>query len=578
MLCLATDLRSEPVMKTSEFHSDGSAIRSPEIVTTKMGLVFILLLGIFSSEALRAQDAASEGPSDSAKEVAKKAPEVHQAAVAGDQKAAQVDEKAAEDDQKAADSAAEPKTDSLSQAIAKLNAQLEAQSKQIEELQLRYSKEVASRQQEIEKQDQQIKDQAEQIDTQRQAMQSLQQQVDQMAVADQASMTDEQKQLRSRLQTIEESIQASQQAESTQYDINEFPGSWPIPGSSAAMRIGGFVKMNIVESFDPIGSNDRFIVSSIPVPQASGTTQASLTVSQSRLNLELRDVTKAGPLRAFVEGDFAGPSNTFRLRHAFGQYKALLIGQTWSTFMDADARPEDLDFEGINGQILVRQPQIRYFPNIGEDWNLLVSLEDTNPQIGGGDGHSHIPDFVVSARRTWFKKWHVKSALLYRKLEGICDCLNNPSDTVTGWALSVSGRTALKWWDERDNMQFQVNYGTGYGRYVNDLGTLGGSDAVFDPTSGDLHALTVTSFYVALQKWWAESLRSNFNFSFVEVDNFDFEPTDAYKRTRRFSGNIIWSLTPRVDIGAELLYGRRWNRDNQSGKATQLLISATYRY
>jgi hypothetical protein len=521
-----------------------------------MGLVFVLVLGIFSSGALVAQDATAE-----------------------------VDEKAAQDGPKTSDSAAESKTDSFSQAIAKLKAQLdaqakqlEAQNKQLEKLQQQYSAELASRQQEIEKQDQLIKDQADQIDTQRQATQSLQQQVDRMAAASEASLSDSEKKLRSRLQTVEESIQASQEAESTQYDINSFPGSIPIPGTSAAMRIGGFVKMNIVESFDPIGSTDRFIVSTIPVPQTSGTTISSLTVSQSRLNLELRDVTKAGPLRAFVEGDFAGPNNTFRLRHAFGQFHDLLIGMTWSTFMDADARPEDLDFEGINGQILVRQPQIRYFPTIAKDWNLLLAMEDPNPEVAGGDGVSRIPDLVLSVRRTWFNKWHVKSALLYRNIEAICNCLDEPTDDVTGWAVSLSGKSAIKWWDQRDSLQFQINYGSGYGRYVNDLGNLNNNDAVFDPMTGKLHAFTVTAFYVALQKWWAESLRTNFNISYVEVDNFDFQPMDAYHKTERYSANVIWSPTPRADLGVELLYGKRQNRDKQSANALQLQLAATYRY
>jgi len=374
-------------------------IRILKIRSAELRLICILVLGIFSSETLRAQDAASESSSDSATEASEEAAD-------GDVKTAEVDEKVAEEDETAAAdpeptvSAAEPQTDSLSQAIAKLKAQLdeqtkqlEAQNKQLEGLQQQYTAEIASRQREIERQDKLIKDQATQIDTQRQATQSLQQQVDTMASVEETAMTDAQKKMRSRLQTVEESIQTSQQAESTQYDINSFPGSLPIPGTSAAMRIGGFVKMNIVESFDPIGSPDRFIVSTIPVPQTSGATTSSLTVSQSRLNLELRDVTRGGPLRAFVEGDFAGSDvvsasalNTFRLRHAFGQYKALLIGKTWSTFMDANARPEDLDFEGINGQILVRQPQIRYFPKIAKDWNLLAALDDPSPEIAGGDG------------------------------------------------------------------------------------------------------------------------------------------------------------------------------------------------
>ena len=205
-------------------------------------------------------------------------------------------------------------------------------------------------------------------------------------------------------------------------------------------------------------------------------------------------------------------------------------------------------------------------------------MEDTNPQIDGGEGRSHIPDIVVSVRRTWFEKWHVKSAFLYRQIEGTCDCLDNPSDEVSGWALSISGKTAIKWWDERDNMMFHVNYGSGYGRYVNDLGSLGQGDAVFDQTTGKLHALSVTSFYFAVQKWWTDSIRSNFNLSHVDVDNLDFQPTDTYNSTKRLSANIIWSPTPRVDVGTELLFGRRKNKDDQSANAKQVQISATYRF
>ena len=49
-------------------------------------------------------------------------------------------------------------------------------------------------------------------------------------------------------------------------------------------------------------------------------------------------------MRVFVEADYAGPDNSFRLRHAFGQWRKFIIGQTWSTFADqpvavGDPRP-----------------------------------------------------------------------------------------------------------------------------------------------------------------------------------------------------------------------------------------------
>ena len=44
--------------------------------------------------------------------------------------------------------------------------------------------------------------------------------------------------------------------------------------------------------------------------------------------------------------------------------------------MDIDSRPEEVDFEGINGQILSRQAQIRIFPRFGESMSFKMAVED----------------------------------------------------------------------------------------------------------------------------------------------------------------------------------------------------------
>ena len=113
--------------------------------------------------------------------------------------------------------------------------------------------------------------QAEQLEAQRKVMVSMQTQIDQINQKKSDEMTEEELALRSRLETVESSIQASQEAASTTFDENSFPNSTMIPGTNAAMRMGGFVKMNIVETFNPLGSLDRFISGSIPVPQESST-------------------------------------------------------------------------------------------------------------------------------------------------------------------------------------------------------------------------------------------------------------------------------------------------------------------
>jgi hypothetical protein len=479
---------------------------------------------------------------------------------------------------RAATPAADSTTNSLSQQLEALKRQLDTQSDEIKALKAQYTGELGSRKKAVEAQVKTDKTMAAQIDTQRQAIQSLQQQLDQTVATNQVVLSAAQKEMRSRLETLQGSIKSSQQAESTQYDTKSFPGSIPIPGTAAAIRIGGFVKMNVVKNFDPIGSEDRFIAGTIPVPQADGDSAVGLTVNQSRLNLDLRELEKGGSLRAFIEADFDGNGDTLRLRHAFGQYNDFLIGKTWSTFMDFDVLPEGVDFEGINGQIHLRQPQIRYFPRIGKNWDLMMSMEDPKPEITGGDGISEIPDFVLSVRREWFEQWHLKTALLFRQIEGRCNCADENTDTVYGWALSASGKTVLPWWDKRDNFIFQLNYGEGYGRYINDLRKIGGQDAVFNPDNGDMSALPVFACYFALQKWWTATTRSNISAGYVKVDTTDFQPDDAYKSTVRMSGNVLWSPTPRVDMGLELLYGMRENKDNEDADAVQLQFATTYRY
>ena len=116
-----------------------------------------------------------------------------------------------------------------------------------------------------------------------------------------------------------------------------------------------------------------------PTGSGDGT---SLTANQTRVYLDFREPLKTSQLRAYVEADFAGSDNTLRLRHAYGQYNVVLAGQTWSVFVDVRARPEEIDFEGLSGRVRVRQAQLRYFPHIGETFNLAVSLEDPAPEAG----------------------------------------------------------------------------------------------------------------------------------------------------------------------------------------------------
>ena len=347
-----------------------------------------------------------------------------------------------------------------------------------------------------------IASQQKEIDGQRRLLQSLQAQVG-LSAEDQkmAHQLDDVTQARQSI-TLDELV--TRQPESTRYS-DDFVGSIPIPGSEAAIKIGGFAKMSMVGTFDPLGSDDRFITGLIPVGAAGsgvGDNEVNVSARQSRLGIEIRDSTDYGPLRAFVEGDFAGNGDTYRLRHAYGQFRQVLAGKTWSTMVDNRATPEEVDFEGINGRIQVRQAQVRYFPSFGRDLDLLLGLEDPAPDVTDGRSVSQYPDIVVSVRRNWADRWHIKTSLLARQIEAEWNLDPSISDSKIGWGASVSGRVGLEIWGEKDNILFQFNYGNGIGRYVNDLQEVGGQDAVFNSQTGELETLEVFSGYVAYQHWW----------------------------------------------------------------------------
>ena len=468
----------------------------------------------------------------------------------------------------------------------------------------------------IDAQKKQIEEQQTQLQATSALLTNMQSQIDQLMQDDQQNLSDDDVALREQVAKLESQVNKIPDDPSSLLADEDFPGAIRVPGTTAAYKIGGFVKASLVKNKDPLVTQDRFIVGSIPVTTddaAALAAELSLTANQSRLNFDYLQRSEFGNLRAFIEGDFEGSGDTFRLRHAFGQFRDVLAGKTWSAFYDAQAAPEDVDFEGTNGRVIVRQTQIRYFPQIGKNLQWMISLEDPNPQVTGGSGVSTIPDLVTSIRRDWFSRWHVKSALLLRQIGAIANngvdqngqpcepslldltCVQIVSagakEKVTGWALTASGKVQVPWWNENDNFLFQLNYGDGIGRYLNDLNSVaslgidGGQDAIIDPATGKMEALPAFGGYLSFQHWWTARMRSTFLVSLVNVNNLDAQPATAYHETQRATANLIWSPISNIDIGGELLWGKRTNKgpdpdsDNaQSATATQIQLEAVYRF
>ena len=361
----------------------------------------------------------------------------------------------------------------------------------------------------------------------------------------------------------------------------DFPGSFKVPGSDAALKIGGLVRVNWVSTFDAMLVDDRFQASAIPVagsPDAARGGRVNVIATPSRFNFDLRTPTGVGYMRAFIEGDFAGANNTLRLRHAYGQWRRVIFGQTWSTFSDPEAEPDGIDFEGLNAIVLFRQAQIRWSLPLGERFRMGVALEDPNPDLTGATGVNQVPDFVVRVR--WEPRFggHLQVSGITRQLRGAPADQANDIVGASGYGLNISGRLPFPYWSKRDQILFQHNSGRGLGRYIADLSSFGGQDGVYDPNAQELRLLNVVSGYVGYEHWWAQQFRSSISFGIVGVTNLDIQPDDALHLTRRSTVNLMWSPISRLDLVTEFLWGRRKNKDGREGSAAQTQIGSTFRF
>jgi hypothetical protein len=393
--------------------------------------------------------------------------------------------------------------------------------------------------------------------------------------------------LEERIRKVEAATQKSPELPPDVVSAGDFPGSIRIPGSDAAIKFGARVRTAVVFTLDPLGTDDRFLTNSIPVGVSSSgeARRTNVSARASRLNMEFRTPGGKEEVRAFFEGDFAGAEgnvNAFRLRHAYAQYRGFIVGQTWSTFSDPWVELEDLDFEGVSSENVIRQPQLRYWWTEGKK-RIALALENPAVSITGASGVNLFPDIIGRVFLEQGVGAHLQIAGVVRQIRG----QTTTGDVRTEWGAggSVSGVVIVKTTKLNDRILFQVNGGSGVARYINDLQSAGGMDGVFDTTTTELKTLPVLGWYAGYQHRWKEwsylqtmNLRSTILWSWVGVHNYDFMPADSYKKTNRVAVNLVFSPSGRVDAGLEYIYGSRENLDGQHASANQIQAVGLFRF
>lgn len=364
----------------------------------------------------------------------------------------------------------------------------------------------------------------------------------------------------------------------------------PQANPGTRFTVGGFVRVDAMATKTSDGTipkntpgRDFYTPGAIPVGGSGSDVYFDSHAKFSRFWLDASTELDSGDkLGARLEVDFVGSSlgntaatNTYGaiVRHAYISWNDLLIGQTWSNFMDMGALLDGVDFIGpTDALVFVRQPQIRY--TSGPFTVSLENPETTVQPFGGGarliSGDNSMPDLI--ARYTSKQDWgHFSVAGMARQLK--YERFSGRTDSTNGYAATISGLVKL---GDSTDIRYQASGGEGFGRYIG-LATVQ-QDAMADAT-GDLDALGGWAAYVGLRHVFTPGLRGNLYYARSQWDN-DTTLTGfgVTRRVHSAHANLIWTPVPKLDLGIEAIWGQRTLESDADGELTRLHTLARYSF
>jgi hypothetical protein len=349
----------------------------------------------------------------------------------------------------------------------------------------------------------------------------------------------------------------------------EQPGYFKIPGSEIYLKPGGYVKLDYIHDFNPIGSQDFFDISTIPLDGSTGT-NAHLNAKESRISLEVKRATPRGTGKVMLEGDFYGANGTFRLRLAYAEWNdRWLVGQYWSNFMDEDIIPATLDFEKPTAYLLVRQPMVRFKTHLSPKSYLAFSVEEPTTKINNPplDGSLESPWPDITGRYRLFGQWgHVQLSAFFTQISYRYDSTALGTSDLPLYGLNLSGMFNLF---GNDQMIYQVAGGTGIGRYRGMVSA--GPDA-----TGELSGLQDLGITVGYQHNWSKQWSSYGVYNLgLSVSGSEQGIADD-RRGSYLAVNTIYRFLPYAWVGLEYLHGRLSDGLEGSGQANRLQMSVKY--
>jgi hypothetical protein len=359
----------------------------------------------------------------------------------------------------------------------------------------------------------------------------------------------------------------------------KYRGFIQIPNTPVLIKFNAKPRVDGTYDNRQAGDDNRFITARIPVegdPAHGGDGVFNINAKASQLRIDVRAPTVAGNPRFYYENDFFGSGGgefPYRIRHLYGQFYNVVVGQTFSVFEDPDAWPDTVDYEGPNANIFARRPLIRYQQRLSDEWHLNLGIEQPESEVDNSidpdaSGRNEAPDGGFNVRWERANTGHLQFATILRDI-GVEGPIVGDQN-VFGWGLNLAGGFDVF---QNDSMQAQLTYGEGLFRYIND--DFFNNDAGFD-SAGNLEAIPVFAGLFGYTHRWNDEFRSTASYGYVDINNVSSQTGDAYDQTHYASFNLVWQLRKRLSVGLEELYGFKKTNDGSDGDVWRTQLGLVY--
>lgn len=384
------------------------------------------------------------------------------------------------------------------------------------------------------------------------------------------------------------------------------PGVFKVPGTDSTIKFYGFVQLDTTLDFsgrvDDIENNDwATILPAVPADDSPRAKQMKpqlyLTARTSRFGIQTATPSKLGEIGTRLEADFNGPNGfqsesftnsvVFRLRHAYGTVGGLLLGQTWTTYLDLGAYPDVVDFNGPGSIALVRNPMVRYTFKLAPGSTLALAAENARgSQFAGNTKFQTMPDF--HANFTYGAKWgHISIRGVTQQFnQAITNAAGVVQDVDPASKFGIAGAVSGSFKVGGDTLVAQFTGGPGVGRYLfNALGTgASGAGAYTLDANNDLELWTVYAYHAGYTHVWNPEFRSNLVWSQTFIQDPKVNGVAATngveKDLNQLFVNTFWSFAKNCQLGVEYAWGqwKSFTNGTPELKGTQNRINANVNF